>query len=77
MERKFLGRRKNKRFLLDEIFIFPYNILVIPCIAVICLFLGKEVMLGNFNSYQFSSKEFDKNIAVDKEGILNETYFST
>jgi len=41
----FLQERKNGCFLLDEIFIFQYNISVIPCTVGVRPFLGVVMVL--------------------------------
>ena len=49
-------------FLLDEVFIFPYNELVIPCVVQYVLMKAHCYCVGRANnSYQYSHKlEIDK-----------------
>ena len=60
IKENFFKGPKNRRFLLDEIFIFPYNISVIPCIIGVRPFLGTSMVWVLRNGYQFKYMEFDK-----------------
>ena len=52
-------------FLLDEVFIFPYNKLVIPCVVQYVLMKAHCYCVGRANnSYQYSHK-----LEIDKIGL--------
>ena len=60
IKENFFKAPKNRRFLLDETFIFPYNISVIPCMVAVRLFCRAASSGYKNNSYQFRYMEFDK-----------------